>query len=318
MKNYLILGLFIGLFSYNANTQTLTDSLMCYYTFSGQALDQSGNNHHGIVHGAVLTTDRFGNPNSAYEFNGINSWINTNFSFDYRYRTVSVWANPYSTAGYNTTSKSVFSQDASTLNYGFFLANYENGSLILRAGGESTSPNLTGLINNWIHIVLVRDSLSCSYYVNGNLIGTATCGTLGSSYNPNPNLVIGTGRATTNQFFSGKIDDIRIYSRALTPEEIITIYNEQPTQISELLPGNTHISVYPNPASCYVKLKFENPGHDELTFVLLDLQGHAIKTIDGVTTEEMNIETDNLLAGLYLFQIHSGNQIIYSGKFVVE
>src|SRR5207245_1406816 len=45
------------------------------YPFSGNANDFSGNNHNGTVYGAQLAGDRFGNPNSAYLFNGINNYI---------------------------------------------------------------------------------------------------------------------------------------------------------------------------------------------------------------------------------------------------
>ena len=50
-------------------------SLLLEYEFSGNALDTSGNGLHGTVNGATLTTDRFGNANSAYSFDGTNDFI---------------------------------------------------------------------------------------------------------------------------------------------------------------------------------------------------------------------------------------------------
>ena len=44
----------------------LKEGLVAYYPFNGNANDYSGNGHNGTVTGATLTTDRFGNPNSAY------------------------------------------------------------------------------------------------------------------------------------------------------------------------------------------------------------------------------------------------------------
>ena len=52
-----------------------TQGLVGYWPFSGNANDLSGNNNNGTVNGATLTTDRFGNANSAYSFNGINQKI---------------------------------------------------------------------------------------------------------------------------------------------------------------------------------------------------------------------------------------------------
>jgi len=49
----------------------LQDGLVAFYPFNGNANDESGNLNNGTVNGATLTTDRFGNGNSAYNFNGI-------------------------------------------------------------------------------------------------------------------------------------------------------------------------------------------------------------------------------------------------------
>ncbi len=51
-------------------------NLMACYPFDGNANDMSGNLHHGIVNGATLTSDRFGNPSSVYQFDGVNDYIN--------------------------------------------------------------------------------------------------------------------------------------------------------------------------------------------------------------------------------------------------
>ena len=49
--------------------------LVAFYPFNGNANDESGNSNHGQVSLASLTSDRFGSPNSAYLFNGIDSYI---------------------------------------------------------------------------------------------------------------------------------------------------------------------------------------------------------------------------------------------------
>ena len=54
----------------------LTLGLTAHYHFNGNAQDQSGNENHGTVYGATLTEDMFGNPDSAYSFDGVDDWIN--------------------------------------------------------------------------------------------------------------------------------------------------------------------------------------------------------------------------------------------------
>lgn len=55
------------------SNESLKLDLVGFYPFNGNANDTSGNGYHGTVYGAALTTDRFGNENSAYIFNGVRS-----------------------------------------------------------------------------------------------------------------------------------------------------------------------------------------------------------------------------------------------------
>src|SRR4051794_3817806 len=96
MKTLLgILTLTTGL-AFQGQAQTfLTNGLVAYYPFNGNANDASGNGRNGTVHGATLAADRFGNTNAAYSFNGTSAYIttpltNAMFSGDF---TASVWFN---------------------------------------------------------------------------------------------------------------------------------------------------------------------------------------------------------------------------------
>jgi hypothetical protein len=53
----------------------LSDGLVAYYPFNGNANDESGNGYNEIVNGVTLMTDRFGNANNAYSFNGTDNEI---------------------------------------------------------------------------------------------------------------------------------------------------------------------------------------------------------------------------------------------------
>ncbi|GAB3523554.1 hypothetical protein [Emticicia fontis] len=58
-----------------------SNGLIGYWGFYGNANDESGNNNHGIPANLVSTVDRFGNENSAYQFNGKNSRIDVPNAF---------------------------------------------------------------------------------------------------------------------------------------------------------------------------------------------------------------------------------------------
>jgi len=61
--------LLVGAVCFNVSLNVLADlneGLVAYYPFNGNADDASGNGNNGTINGAVLTDDRFGNPNSQW------------------------------------------------------------------------------------------------------------------------------------------------------------------------------------------------------------------------------------------------------------
>src|SRR5687767_10135162 len=69
-----------------------TDGLILYYPFSGHAGDGTANGNNASVHGATLAPDRFGNADSAYHFNGLGAYIESDFPLpDSESITVSAW-----------------------------------------------------------------------------------------------------------------------------------------------------------------------------------------------------------------------------------
>jgi len=211
----------------NKTTFNFFEGLVAYYPFNGNANDESGNNHNATVYGASLATDRFNKPNSAYEFDGLNDYINTFSTFDYNYRTISFWANAYEINGTGYGKGIPLVQDSEENMYGIVVAAFGEGALYLNAGGANTydlcvKNNVSE--NRWYHIVLVRNNTQLLYYVNGELIYTGPSSSLSSSANPYKYLLFGTGRTRTIQFFNGKVDDVAVYNRALSASEINALY----------------------------------------------------------------------------------------------
>ena len=74
----------------------ITNGLVAYYPFNGNANDESGNGNHGKVNGAILVNDRNGNPGKAYSFDGINQSIEVEDSDSLDIKqgqslTISIW-----------------------------------------------------------------------------------------------------------------------------------------------------------------------------------------------------------------------------------
>ena len=93
-----------------------TEGLVAYYPFNGNANDESGNRNNGIVYGATMAIDRFGNSNSVFSFDGIDDYIDFNMALlpvngsDF---SISLWVN--SNNNIDTNIHGIFAQYQSNL-----------------------------------------------------------------------------------------------------------------------------------------------------------------------------------------------------------
>ncbi|MBI5217863.1 MAG: hypothetical protein HY958_02920 [Bacteroidia bacterium] len=204
---------------------TLDSSLVAKYYFNGNANDESGNGNNGTVNGAALTTDRFGNTGKAYNFDGVNNYIeiaDNQVFHSLNQITLSVWfkANDSTNAWVKLIGKHYNASSGSF--YLIWEHNYVRFSAITSFQyGGIVSGNLVD--GNWHHAIGVYDGSLMSLYIDGLLVNSsANFGTINET---NDALTIGRSESW-NEYYNGLIDDIRIYNRALTPAEITALYYE--------------------------------------------------------------------------------------------
>ncbi len=214
------------------NSPVPADALVGYWPFNGNANDESGNGHNGEVHGATLTTDRFGNENSAYSFDGVDNYIQVPDSFLISNNfTISFWAQPEKVSGLNN----VLCDGSSFYGGNDFLIGFEGNSIRLRADKQAplnyeyTSPtelqNLS-ILDKWVNVVWVMKPDYSKIFLNGNEISTINVKGSNSGYH-NDFSVIG-GRDVWDQvdsYYKGKLDEIAIYNRALSADEVMNLFH---------------------------------------------------------------------------------------------
>ena len=241
MKVRLVPVLVICLFIASPLFADLTTGLVAEYLFSGNANDSSGNGHDGAVTGATLTADRYGNPNSAYSFDGIDDYINVAYSSDFQLQTftISAWVSP--TVDLSTTLEPSaivtrgedFTTDDTALYLGVAQTSHPqaNGALLFYENGGGAEQFFdTGSypsVGSWTNITATRTAGDdVALYINGSLVGSWS-----STSDPTTSclqdLVIGaywhSPTSINHQlrnFFPGDIDDIAIYDRVLSLSEI--------------------------------------------------------------------------------------------------
>lgn len=204
-----------------------TNGLQSWYPFNGNANDESGNGNNGTVNGAVLTTNRVGATNAAYSFNGTSSFIslsgNTGIVNDV---SLSFWMKPVNTAdGY------LLDRDICNAANDWAIYWSDNGEIGLRYGMNGPDYFIQGVsasVGAWHHAVAVRDVTASELrlYVDGQLASTITF-PAGSFVNTALPIFVGESNCnpSINPNFLGDIDDIGIWDRVLSPQEIFSLFN---------------------------------------------------------------------------------------------
>jgi hypothetical protein len=213
--------------------QRAWEGLVGYWPFNGNANDESGTGNDGTVIGATLTTDRFGNPNSAYFFDGEDDHINCGDSEALRMYdavTMMAWINPdffhTSINGIvvNREGEYEFARRYTNEIY-YAIYNTEPGWYWISTGYQVSH-------NEWNHIAVVYDAGLTIVYVNAEpIFGYSGSGTILDAYPSYNELRIGGRQSSESGPFRGIIDDVRIYNRALSAEEVFGLYNETPPDL---------------------------------------------------------------------------------------
>ena len=281
----LVLAITMNLFA-----QIPTNGLVGYWSFTGNANDQSGNNNNGTVSGATLVADRFGNSNAAYSFNGVNNQINvpsaSSISTFTNGQSLSFWVK---ISAYPSDNKEHYIIDKkdncgmpNTMYYQALISNYTSVNDVLYRYAQSASVSSQGTnfpftnvpLNQWVHISFATDLTTTKAYINGvRYLTFVQNSPIGVTTNP---LIFGNTNCVgaTNAPYSGSLDDIRIYNRALDSTEVLALYNEgvcyQNITVTDTLKINhgltgfnpvtfeNTIKIYPNPTADHITINYGN------------------------------------------------------------
>ncbi len=263
----------------------LTEGLVAHYPLDGNAQDISGNNNHGQPNStAVPTTDRFDNPGSAYYFNGLNSQIvipgSTSLDSPDMASTQFAWIRLEGFSQVGSNFGPILMKSTSSVNEFMYRLDVSSGGFGVAFGNWYTSAGATYStpLETWFNIAATWDGQTARFYVNGAFIGeddiTATVNADGRS------LVIGADYPGAYESFWGKIDDVRIYNRALSDGEIAELGAGEFTPVPYGMSGDIQISNgYPNPFSSSTSISFRLPETGSVSIEIFDLAGRRVRQL---------------------------------------
>ncbi len=260
MRHFFIMFLgFVFSVSFAQNNQ---GSLLLHYPFDGNALDVSSNEYHAEEFQVTYVEDRFGNPESAIYFNGVDSYINfpnlaelkpdlpLSFAFWIKYEDL----NYTNTELFNTS----FEDDRSSGVY--FNTEISTGNLAINFGDGSPGYNPTtrrsyvtnfqAEIDSWVQVIAIVESADdMKIYVNCNNYGGNYSGSGGNLFYSNTPGSLGRrdrDLGVPANYFKGAIDSFRYWDKVLTSDEIQ--YYCDPRLSVDSVVSNSQIKLFPNPA----------------------------------------------------------------------
>ncbi len=205
----------------NEPPDTLKTGLIAYYPFNGNTNDESGNNNNGTAIKDDFTNDKNGTANRAFNFDG-NNYIKVpnSASLSSIKDAISITAWVYNAdiivpivckAAYNGQTMQ------------FRLCSHWD--LMFANNGQAADFPVSLELNTWKHIAVVSDGSSTKYYLNGVLRSTVATHFDETAQDYSSEMYIGADTHGITEYYTGKLDEIRIYNRLLSEEEVLKIYN---------------------------------------------------------------------------------------------
>ena len=205
----------------------LSDGLVAWWKLDGNTNDSSGNNLNGSNQGATLTTNKNGESDKAYSFN--NSHISVphsnllNFTDSF---SISLWV--YST-NYTSNDWQEFLMKGAVTNRQYHIRpNKDTGKLTFifyQSGIPFASTSNAALENNaWSHVVGTLSNSEVHLYINGLEDSSRQFNDFSSITSTSNGLSIGRLGTYSGYYFNGKIDEVRMYDRALSAADVQAIY----------------------------------------------------------------------------------------------
>lgn len=219
-----------------------TRGLVAYYPFDGNAKDKSGNHNHGEMHGTRPTADRKGRLDSAMLFgegNYISVPSSPSLNSPKDQITIAAWVRV------NERNRNRFTPivcKGRCKQYQFIM---DGGDLILKSPsmGMNIRSGFAFLRGQWQHFAISFDASLVRAYINGSFVGASM---VSGNFPPSDeDLYIGEDCHSGDDCLRGAMDELRIYNRALTDDEIKAVYEaDPPTKTTKTEIKGWHVTTF--------------------------------------------------------------------------
>jgi len=277
------------------------------YSFDNTYNDVLGSAPFSSNANTSFTTDRHSNPTGAINIGYIGSIATiSNLPYGNAQRSVSVWVklNDYDTGSFINP---VFYYGTLS-NDNMFGGSVDNGvNFFLMVTTNNYTVTTTNNLLTWYHYVYVYDGTTAKVYKDGVLLGSLAKSW--NTINDNDLFRIGTSFAGAGSF-SGVIDDLKIFNRALSDSEIFNLYTNNTLTSENFNLNNLEVKLYPNPVRDILNIEIEN---DIQSIEIYNIQGQKV-----LSSNQKQINVSDLATGMYMVRIQDTENNIATKKVVIK
>jgi len=183
---------------------------------------------------------------------------------------------------------------------------YAGGSVV---HGNKVSRAATGVTpdtSKWHHLVFMRFDKGMKLYVDCKLIDSIYDNSV-SDYGAKTTLRIGA-RFNNTTYYNGKIDEVRIYNRAISAEEVEALGNCKNANSNFLLQAEQDLKVYPNPTENSINIS--TVSENNMDFIKVYSMSGQLVYSNYNPTKAINVDLSGLSTGVYLVQVQIGDKIL--------
>lgn len=292
---------FIGVLSF---ITAAPPQLIAEYKFDNSPNNTNGNSPFSHLFGLSYTTDRHGNPNGALALadNGAQATI-SGLPYGSTSRTVSFWAK---TTTMNAFYNYAFHYGTAASGNGFLFKSAQS-SFFAGAGGNNTVAS-SHSNNTWYHYVCTYDGTTSKIYKDGVLISSVAAAW--NTVNNSDIFRLGLTEYGSTGYFSGAIDDLKIYNYVLTPTDVSSLYASNSLSVGDFSKNGLQVDLYPNPVRDFLNVESET----ELKLLeIYNLLGQKVQT-----SSQKQVNVSDLASGIYMVKIQDENNAVVTKKMVKQ
>ncbi|MBL0023977.1 MAG: hypothetical protein IPO98_02680 [Saprospiraceae bacterium] len=305
--------------------------LVAHYPFDGNANDATPYNNHGTIGGNPVfetATHPLGGGKQNIKFDGDRDSVLVNNAVQLisDYTTVSFWIR---VDNINTKDAEAYVIDFGHWSERWKISLPQHLKIVWTTNGKNVQfPTFISDMDSgdgnemvkgfWWHVTMVHDGAKDIIYVNGQQVASKPVATKLNS--TNRALCFGSNNVDGGQYFPGALDNVKIYNKALTPAEILKLFNSGTTGLTEFAIakfGNVKLS--PNPVSNILTIEHSFPPNSNIKIRILDNVGRQYDgyspTNQELGTGRLTVDTDRYSPGLYYVNFIVDGKDIGSVKF---